>query len=115
MTTKLSALDRLKKAANFTPSKRVVKLNDGTEFEFYATPLTMSERERAQKMPGGDDANGFGLNLLVNKAMDENGQRLFQAGQIAELREEVRDDDIQKLILGVIQEDEQSDMKSTKD
>jgi hypothetical protein len=26
----------------------------------------------------------------------------------------VRDDDIQKLILGVIQEDEQSDMKSVK-
>jgi hypothetical protein len=46
--------------------------------------------------------------------MDENGQRLFQAGQIAEMREEVRDDDIQKLILGVIQEDEQSDMKSAK-
>ena len=114
MTAKLSALDRLKKAANFTPSKRVVKLNDGTEFEMYVTPLTMSERERAQKMPGGDDANGFGLNLLVNKAMDENGQRLFQAGQIAELREEVRDDDIQKLILGVIQEDEQLDMKSAK-
>ena len=115
MTAKLSALDRLKKAANFTPSKRVVKLNDGTKLEFYATPLTMSERQQAQKMPGGDDTNGFGLNLLVNKAMDENGQRLFQAGQIAELSEEVRDDDIQKLILGVIQEDKQSDMKSTKD
>ena len=39
---------------------------------------------------------------------------MFQAGQIAEMREEVRDDDIQKLILGVIQEDEQSDMKSVK-
>jgi hypothetical protein len=65
-------------------------------------------------MPGGDDANGFGLNLLVQKAMDENGQRLFQAGQIAEMREEVRDDDIQKLILGVIQEDEELDMKSAK-
>jgi len=114
MTAKLSALDRLKKAANFTPSKRVVKLNDGTEFEMYVTPLTMSERERAQKMPGGDDANGFGLNLLVNKAMDENGQRLFQAGQIAEMREEVRDDDIQKLILGVIQEDVQSHMNSAQ-
>ena len=114
MTAKLSALERLKKAANFTPSKRVVKLNDDTEFEFYVTPLTMAERAQAQKMPGGDDANGFGLNLLVSKAMDENGQRLFQAGQIAELREEVRDDDLQKLILGVIQEDEQSDMKSAK-
>jgi hypothetical protein len=44
-----SALLRLKKAANLTPVKRTVKLNDGTDFEFYSAPLTMSERERAQK------------------------------------------------------------------
>ena len=63
-----SALARLKKAANLQPIKRVVTLNDGSTFEFYATALTMAERERAQKMPGGDDPNGFALNLLVTKA-----------------------------------------------
>jgi hypothetical protein len=112
-----SALARLKKAANLTPIKRVVTLNDGSTFEFYATPLTMAERERAQKMPGGDDVNGFALNLLVSKAMDETGQRLFQAGQIAELKEEVLDSDLQAMMLAVItnpEEQKDTDMKSVK-
>jgi hypothetical protein len=40
----------------------------------------------AQKMPGGDDANGFALNLLIMKAADETGQRLFAAGDAADLK-----------------------------
>ena len=40
------ALDRLKKAANLVPSKKVVILGDGSEFEFWHTPLTMAEREK---------------------------------------------------------------------
>jgi len=112
-----SALARLKKAANIEPTKRTVTLSDGSEFVLYATPLTMAERERAQKMPGGDDANGFALNLLVTKAMDEAGQRLFAAGEMAELKNETADADLQQLMLAVIQnpeEEEITDMKSTK-
>ncbi len=56
----MTALARLKKAANLIPVKRAVTLGDGTVFEMWASPLTMAERERAQKMPGGDDANGDG-------------------------------------------------------
>jgi len=110
-----TALARLKKAANLTPSKRTVVLNDGSEFEFYATPLTMAERERAQKMPGGDETNGFALNLLVTKAVDDTGQRLFQAGEIAELKNEVLDSDLQAMMLAIITEPEATeevDMKS---
>jgi hypothetical protein len=112
-----SALARLKKAANFTPSKRTVKLSDGSEFDMWVSPLSMAERERAQKMPGGDDANGFALNLLIMKASDETGQRLFAAGEMAILREEVLDADLQQLMLAVIQAPEQGqelDMKSVK-
>jgi hypothetical protein len=112
-----SALARLKKAANLTPIKRVVTLSDGSVFEFWATPLTMAERERAQKMPGGEDANGFALNLLVTKATDEAGQRLFQAGEIAELKNEVLNDDLEAMMLAVISQPEQEqevDMKSPK-
>jgi hypothetical protein len=113
----ISALARLKKAANLIAIKRNVTLSDGTIFEFYATPLTMAERERAQKMPNGDDTNGFALNLLVTKAMDETGRRLFQAGEIAELKNEVRDADLQSLMLAVITnpEEQETDMKSVKD
>jgi hypothetical protein len=112
-----SALARLKKAANLTPIKRAVTLSNGDLFEFYASQLTMAERERAQKMPGGDDANGFALNLLVTKAVDDAGQRLFQIGEIAELKNEVNDSDLQALMLAIItnpEEGKQLDMKSTK-
>ena len=111
-----SALARLKKAANLQPIKRVVTLSDGSEFIFYATALTMAERERAQKMPGGDDANGFALNLLVTKATDDTGKRLFQAGEIAELKNDVADADLQAMMLAVIQnpEEQEVDMKSTE-
>ena len=112
-----SALQRLKKAANLTPIKRVVTLSDGSEFVFWATPLTMAERERAQKMPGGDEANGFALNLLITKALDESGQRLFSAGEIAELKNEVLGDDLDAVMLAVLkqpEQDEEVDMKSPK-
>lgn len=111
--SKLSALDRLKKAANLAPIKKIVTLSDGSEFVFYHTPLTMAEREYAQK-GNGDDLNAFALQLLVNKAMDENGQRLFAAGHIAELKNEVRDADLQALMLAVITDDkqEETDLKN---
>jgi hypothetical protein len=96
------ALDRLKKAANLTPVKRVVVLNDGSEFEFWSTPLTMAERERAQKQSGSDDANQYALQLLVNKATDEDGQRMFKTGELAELKNEVRDEDLQGLMLALV-------------
>ncbi len=96
------AIDRLRKAANLQPSKRSVELSDGTQFDFYCTPLTMAERERAQKNAGTDDANAFALQLLIAKAQDENGQKLFAAGEIDVLRNEVRDADLQKLMLAVI-------------
>lgn len=98
----MRALDRLKKAANLMPVKKTVKLSDGSEFEFYCTPLTMAEREKAQKDAGSDEATAFALQLLIQKAKDENGQALFRAGEIAELKNEVRDEDVQSLMLAII-------------
>lgn len=96
------ALDRLKKAANLTPVKRIVALSNGDEFVFWSTPLTMAERERAQKQANSDDAAQYALQLLVNKANDENGERMFKAGEVAELKNEVRDEDLQALMLALI-------------
>ena len=112
-TGKISALDRLKKAANLVPTRKVVMLSNGEEFEFYRTPLTMAERECAQKGTK-DDVNAFALQLLVQKAMDDTGKRLFQAGQIAELKNEVRDADLQALMVAVISDesDEEVDLKN---
>lgn len=101
----MRALDRLKKAANLTPIKKSVELSNGDVLEFYCTPLTMAERERAQKNAGSDDANAFALQLLVQKAKDENGQPLFRAGEVSELKNEVRDADLQTLMVAVITND----------
>ena len=102
-----SALDRLRKAANLEPIKKEVKLSDGSIFEMYVTPLTMAERERAQKQTRSDDAKAFALQLLMNKALDVNGTKLFNAGEIDVLKNEVKDSDLQSLMLAVLNSDQE--------
>ena len=106
MASNLSALDRLRQAANLEPIKKEVTLSDGSIFEMYVSPLTMAERERAQKQARSDDANAFALQLLMNKAMDVNGTKLFNAGEIDVLKNEVKDSDLQSLMLAVINAEE---------
>ena len=108
MASNLSALDRLRKAANLEPIKKEVTLSDGSIFEMYVSPLTMAERERAQRQAKSDDANAFALQLLLAKAIDETGRKLFNAGEIDVLKNEVKDSDLQKLMLAVITEEEET-------
>jgi hypothetical protein len=105
MPVPVRAIDRLKKAANLEPVKKVVTLSDGSEFEMWVTPLTAAERERAQKQAKSDDANAFALQLLIAKALDESGTKLFAAGEIDVLKNEVKDKDLQALMLAVITDD----------
>jgi len=102
MASTLRAIDRLKNAANLVPIRKDVELSDGTTFTFWARPLTMAERDRAQRNAKSDDANAFALQLLVDKALDENGQKLFMPADMAELKNEVRDADLQSLMLAVL-------------
>ena len=107
MASNLSALDRLRKAANLEPIKKEVELSDGSVFEMYVTPLTMAERERAQKQARSEDANAFALQLLIAKAQDADGRKLFNAGEIDVLKNEVKDADLQNLMLAVINSEEE--------
>jgi hypothetical protein len=99
------AIDRLRKAANLEPTKKEVELSDGSIFEMWVSPLTMAERERAQKNAKSDDAGAFALQLLITKACDESGQKLFATGEIDVLKNEVKDADLQKLMLAIITDD----------
>lgn len=101
----MRALEQLKKAANLIPVKKTVELSDGSEFEFWHTNLTMAEREKAAKSAGSNDPNALAVQLLVAKALDENGEKLFKAGEIAELKNEVRDADLQKIVLALISDE----------
>ena len=106
-TKTMRAIDRLRKAANLQATKKEVTLSDGTVFEMWVTPLTLAERERIQNGVKLDDANEFAIRLLLTKALDETGQKLFQIGEIDVLKNEVRDSDLQKLMLAIMMEEEE--------
>lgn len=103
----IRAIDRLRKAASLEPAKKVVELSDGTKFEMWVSPLTMAERERAQRQAKSDDPGAFALQLLITKALDENGTKLFAAGEIDVLKNEVKDKDLQSLMLAILNDDEE--------
>jgi hypothetical protein len=106
-STPMRPIDRLCKAANLEPTKKQVLLSDGTIFEFWSSPLTAGQRERAQKNAKSDDANAFALQLLIEKATDELGNKLFKPGEIDVLKNEVRDKDLQNLMLAVLTDDQE--------
>ena len=112
--TATSALERLRRAANLEPTKKEVELSDGSIFEMWVTPMTMAERERAQRQAKSEDASAFALQLLIAKACDESGQKLFKAGEIDMLKNDVRDKDLQSLMLAILTDgSEELDTKST--
>ena len=104
-----SALDRLKKSVSMASTRRAVELPDGSEFEFFMTPLTLAERGRAQKQAKSDDATDFALQLLVAKATDENGMKMFSAGEVAELRNELPAAVVEALMLQLMAEPEEEE------
>jgi hypothetical protein len=107
------AIDRLRKAANLEPTKKTVELSDGSTFEMWISPLTMAERERAQRQAKSDDATAFALQLLIQKACDDTGAKLFSAGEIDILKNEVKDKDLQTLMLAILTDStEEIDTKS---
>ncbi len=105
MPVPVRAIDRLRKAANLEPVKKTVELSDGSLFEMWVTPLVAAERERAQKQAKSDDANAFALQLLITKALDESGAKLFSPGEVDVLKNEVKDKDLQALMLAILTDD----------
>lgn len=103
------ALDKLKKAVSMKPQRRTTELPDGSEFEWFMTPLTLAERARAQKQSKTDDATDFALQLLVSKAKDANGAPMFNQGDIAELRNELPAALVEALMLQLIAEEQQEE------
>jgi len=114
----MRALDKLKAAVSMKATRRSVELPDGSEFEFWMTPLTLAERSRAQKQAKSDDATDFALQLLVSKAKDVGGVPMFHQGDIAELRNALPASVVESLMLEMIgeqeEEEEELDMKSSE-
>ena len=114
----MNALQQLKAAVSMKPARRAVELPDGSDFEFWMSPLTLAERARAQKQAKSDDSTDFALQLLTTKAKDKNGVPMFSQGDLADLRNAVPASLVESLLLLLIgeqekdEDDEELDMKS---
>ena len=96
-----------------------VKDGEETILEIYWHPLTIAERESILAKSKGDDGNEFALNLMIEKALDEDGKRLFQDGHKASLRREVNAATLQDIQLAMLNsgseyklEEAKADLKS---
>ena len=85
--------------------KYLYELKDGDEtiLEIYWNPLTIAERESIVARSGEGGSNeDFALNLMITKALDKNGNRLFQDGHKASLRREVNAGILQEIQLAML-------------
>jgi len=82
--------------------KHDVKQDDEIILTVYWHPLTIAEREAIQKKTGVDDANNYALQLMIDKALDKDGNRLFQDGDKASLRREIEANILQEIQLAMI-------------
>ena len=77
--------------------------NGEVQLSVYWHPLTIAEREMIQKKTGSEDTNDFALQLMIEKALDKDGNRLFQDGDKASLRREVNANVLQEIQLAMLQ------------
>ena len=82
--------------------KHEVKDGDETVLEIYWHPLTIAEREAIQKKAGSDDATDFALGMMIEKALDEDGKRLFQDGERAVLKNAIEAAVLQDIQLAML-------------
>ena len=99
-----------------------LKEGDLTVLEIQWNPLTIAERETIVAKSGDSGTNDdFALNLMITKALDKDGKRLFQDGHKASLRREVNAATLQDIQLAMLNsgseyklEEAKADLKSQK-
>ena len=79
-----------------------VKKQDEVIFSVYWHPLTIAERESIIKKSGTEDNNDYALQMMIEKALDEDGKRIFQDGDKASLRREVEVSVLEEIQLAMI-------------
>ena len=81
--------------------KHDIKQDDEIILTVYWHPLTIAEREAIQKK-SSDDVNDYALQMMIEKALDEDGKRIFQDGDKASLRREVEVSVLEEIQLAMI-------------
>lgn len=82
--------------------KHEVKQDGETVLEVYWHPLTIAERESIQKSADSEDAGDFALGMMIRKALDVEGKRLFQDGERAVLKNSVEASVLQEIQLAML-------------
>ena len=80
----------------------------------YWHPLTIAERESIQKKTNSEDANDFALALMIQKALDSEGKRLFSDGEKAALRREVEAAVLQEIQLAMLESGTDKEVEEAK-
>lgn len=106
MAGKLSALDYIKANVSMKPQKRVIPLENGASLDMYLTPSTLKERNNAKKRAGSNEVNDWALVLLIQKATDEHGNRMFEDGQGPELINDIPFSVLDRMMYEVLTEQE---------
>ena len=94
--------------------KHEVKDGDEVVLEIYWHPLTIAERESIQKKVGSDDANDFALGMMIEKALDSDGKRLFQDGEKAALKNAVEASILQEIQLAMLSSGSENKVEEAK-
>ena len=94
--------------------KHDVKQNDEIILTIYWDPLTIAEREAIQKKTGTDDTNDYALQMMIEKALDKDGNRLFQDGDKASLRREISASILEEIQIAMITVGADKEVKEAK-
>ena len=94
--------------------KHDVKQDDEIILTVYWHPLTIAERESIIKKSGSDDVNDYALQMMIEKALDKDGVRLFQDGDKASLRREIQSSILEQIQMAMVNAGADREVKEAK-
>ncbi len=109
------AVDLLKNKFGVSQLYKHDVIKDGeVQLSVYWHPLTIAEREAISKKTGTDDTNDYALQMMIEKALDQDGTRLFQDGDKASLRREVSASILEEIQIAMITVGTDKEVKEAK-
>ena len=94
--------------------KHDIKQDDEIILTVYWHPLTIAEREAIQKKLNNNDPNDYALQMMIEKALDKEGVKLFQDGDKASLRREIEASVLEQIQLAMISSGADKEVKEAK-
>ena len=94
--------------------KHDIKQDDEIILTVYWHPLTIAEREAIQKKTTTDDNNDYALQMMIEKALDVDGKRIFSDGDKASLRREIQSSILEQIQMAMVNSGADKEVKEAK-